>query len=486
MLCLLLSGCAEPKRAGLAIRGATVVNVTDGSLLMDQSVLIEDNRIVAVGPADEVQVPGDVEVVEAEGKYLIPGLWDMHVHSVANVALDMSIESVAAWEWHFPLFLAHGVTGVRNMNDGAGDPTLELANSVKRRLTEGELVGPPRFLNSGPSLDGDPPLVGNAVVVRTAADAQAAVAQLASHGADLVKVYENLSREAYFAILDEARRQGIPVDGHAPFRITPEEVAEAGQRTVEHPDAIAAACATDADAERRRFAAVLAAYDSLPESEQFLAMFHHMRVRYDNWDEATCTSALEAYRRNNVALTVDLLAYHHIVHADSILADTARMKLVPEAIRRNWVELNADQMTQEFQSILRPMIPLELEGARVANKAGVKLLAATDVGVPFQVPGISLHVELERLVEAGLTPLEALQTATINPVRVLGMADSLGTVEPGKLADLVLLDANPLDNIRNTQQIRGVVADGQLYRRADLDKLLVEARQQGTEHGDQE
>ncbi len=472
ILCLLLSACAVQQRADVAIRGATVVNVTDGSLLTDQSVLIEDNGIVAVRPANEIQVPGDAEVVEAEGKYLIPGLWDMHVHSVANVALDMSIDSVAAWEWHFPLFLAHGVTGVRNMNDGAGDLTLELANSVKRLLAEGELAGPPRFLNSGPSLDGDPPLASNAVVVRTAADARAAVAQLALHGADLIKPYENLSREAYFAIHDEARRQGIPVDGHAPFRITPEEVAETGQRTVEHPGAIAAACATEADAERRRFAAVLAAYDSLPGSEQFLANFRHKRALYDSWDEAKCTSALEAYRRNNVALTVDLLVYHHVVHADSILADTARMRLVPEAVRRNWEEWSADQTTKEFQSILRPIIPLELEGVRVANEAGVTLLAATDVGVPFQVPGISLHVELERLVEAGLTPLAALQTATVNPVRVLGMADSLGTVEAGKLADLVLLDANPLDDIRNTQQIRVVIADGRVFRRGDVDRLL--------------
>lgn len=472
ILCLLLSGCTEPQRADLAVRGATVVNVTDGSLLTDRNVLIEDSRIVAVGPADEVQVPGNAEVVEAEGKYLIPGLWDMHVHSVANVALDMPIESVAAWEWHFPLFVAHGVTGVRNMNDGAGDLTLGLANSVKRRLTEGKLAGPPRFLNSGPSLDGDPPLASNAVVVHTAADARAAVEQLASHGADLVKVYENLSREAYSAIHDEARRQGIPVDGHVPFRITPEEAAEAGQRTVEHPDAIAAACATEADAERKRFAAVLAGYDSLPGSEQFLAMFRHMRALYDSWDEAACTSALEAYRRNDVAVAVDLLAFHHVVHADSILADTARMKLVPEAIRRNWEEASAEQTIEEFRSILRPIIPLELEGVRVANQAGVTLLAATDVGVPFQVPGISLHIELQRLVEAGLTPLEALQTATLNPARVLGLADSLGTIEAGKLADLVLLDANPLADISNTQRLRAVVADGRLYRRSDLDRLL--------------
>jgi imidazolonepropionase-like amidohydrolase len=122
--------------------------------------------------------------------------------------------------------------------------------------------------------------------------------------------------------------------------------------------------------------------------------------------------------------------------------------------------------------LLRPIVPIELENVRLLNKAGIVLLAGTDVGVPLQVPGISLHVELERLVEAVLTPLEALQTATLNPARVLDMTDSLGTVEAGKLADLVLLDADPLADIRNTQKIRAVVANGRLYRRAELDQLL--------------
>jgi hypothetical protein len=179
----------------------------------------------------------------------------MHVHSVANVAVDRSKESVAAQDWHFPLFLAHGITGVRSMNDGTGDVTLELSKMIKQ-LVEGRRRGPARFLTPGPSLDGDPPLGSNPVVVRTAAEARAAVQQLASSGADLVKVYENLSREAYFAIMDEARRVGIPVDGHVPFRITPEEVADAGQRTVEHPDALAAGCSRAAGAEQKRFASV--------------------------------------------------------------------------------------------------------------------------------------------------------------------------------------------------------------------------------------
>jgi imidazolonepropionase-like amidohydrolase len=472
----LVVACVQTQRADVAIRGVTVVDVTDGSVSPDRTVLIQGNRIVVVGSAAKVAVPDNADVVEAQGRYLIPGLWDMHVHSVANVALDQSDQSVAAQDWHFPLFLAHGVTGVRNMNDGAGDMTLELTKSVRRRLAEGDLRGPPRFLSAGPSIDGDPPLGSNPIVVRTAAEARVAVEQLVANGADLIKVYENLSRDAYFAIVDEARRRGIPVDGHVPFRITPEEAAAAGQRTVEHPDALAAGCSTAAEAERKRFANVLANHEGLPDNEKFLAMFRHVRALYDSRDSAACASAIEAYRRNGVAVTVDLLAYHHVVHAKQMLSDTTGMGLVPQAIRRKWEDWAGSEMTREFQSILQPIVPLELENVRVLNEAGVVLLAATDVGVPLQVPGLGLHRELVRLVEAGLTPLQALQTATINPARVLGLADSLGTVEPGKLADLVLLDANALEDISNTQRIRAVVADGRLYRRADLDRLLSTSR----------
>ena len=297
--------------------------------------------------------------------------------------------------------------------------------------------------------------------------------QLASNGADFIKVYENLSREAYFAIMDEARRRRIPVDGHVPFRVTPEEAADAGQRTAEHPEALAAGCSTAAEAERERFAGVLANYAGLPGSEELLRMqIRHYRALYDSRDPAACALAFKVYRENAVAVTADLLVYHHIVHAEELLADTARMQLVPEAIRRDWKNFLDSETLREFQSILRPIVPLELENVRLANKAGVMLLAATDVEIPMGVPGLALHEELVRLVEAGLTPLEALQAATLNPARVLGLAESLGSIEPGKLADLVLLDANPLEDIRNTQKIRAVVADGRLYRRADLDRLL--------------
>lgn len=472
--CLLLLACAPAQSSPIAIRGVTVVDVRDGSLHPQSTVLVAGGRIAAVGPANEVAIAANAEIVEAAGSYLIPGLWDMHVHSVSNIALDQTVETVVASDWHLPLFLAHGVTGVRNMNDGTGDLTLALTKSVRRRLAEGQLRGPPRFLTAGPSVDGHPPLGSHSAVVRTAAEARAAVERLAANGADLVKVYENISREAYFAIVDAARRRHLPVDGHVPFRITAQEAADAGQRTAEHPDAIAAGCSTTAAAEKARFANVLAHLDSLPPAEQFLAQFRYYRALYDSRNPAACAPVIEAFRRRGVAVTADLVAYHHVVHAEQVLADTNRMRLVPPAIRRKWEGWLREEGAREFQALLRPIVPLELANIRLLKEAGVVLLAGTDVGVPFQVPGFSLHVELERLIAAGLTPLGALQAATLNPARVLGMSDSLGTVEAGKLADLVLLDANPLEDIRNTRRIVAVVAAGRLSRRADLDRLLVE------------
>jgi uncharacterized protein len=472
---LRLSGEEVARHSDTAIRGATVVDVASGFVVTDQTILIAGNRIVSVGRTDEVRIAPESDVIDAAGGYLIPGLWDMHVHLVREPEPVGGGVSMATVDWHFPLLLAYGVTGVRNMDDATTDPTLEFTNSVKRRLAEGELVGP-RLVAAGPFVDGDPPLGPGAVVATTAAEARRVVDRLADAGADFIKPYENLSREAYFALMDQARRREIPVDGHVPFRVTAEEAAAAGQRTVVHPEVMAAGCSNDAEAVRERFARVLSDYDSLSEFEQSLVQFRLYRAFYDTRDPAACASTIDAFRRYGVAVTADVVAYHHIVHADEILADTASMMLVPPAVRRDWEERVGGERFREFQSILRPIVPLELENVRLLRDAGVTLLAGTDVGVPLQVPGISLHRQLVRLTEAGLTPLDALQSATINPARVLGMTDSLGSIEAGKLADLVLPDANPLEDISNTRRIRAVVADGRLYRRADLDRVLAETK----------
>jgi imidazolonepropionase-like amidohydrolase len=453
----------------------TVVDVAAGELRAGQTVLIAGNRIASVGPSPDVRISEAADLVEGRDAYLVPGLWDMHVHSVDNVAVDLAVGQVSNADWHFPLFLAYGVTGVRNMNDASADPTLELTNSVKRRLAEGSILGP-RLLANGPTLDGDPPVSSNPLVVRTAAEGRRAVDALADHGADFVKVYENLSRETYFAIMDQARRRGLPVDGHVPFRVRPAEAADAGQRTFEHVLAMALGCSVEADAAREAFARVLADTGRPKQIERPpLRLFRHERRLYDTRDPAACTETIDAYRRNGTAEVPSLVGYHHVVHAKAILSDPDALRHVPPVIRRNWQEWLSSESGRNLQAILRPIVPRQAENARLLNEAGVLLLAATDVGIPMLVPGLSLHQELVLLTEAGLTPLEALRTATLNPARVLGLADSLGTVETGKVADLLLLDADPLANIANTQRIRAVVANGRLLRRADLDRLLAGA-----------
>ena len=471
--CLLLTACTRTVVPTIVIRDVTVVDVMDGSLRAKQTVIVAGNRITAVGPAEEIRVPDDADVVDAAGGYLIPGLWDMHVHSVANIAWDMRVTSVTAKDWHFPLFLAYGITGVRNMNDGTGDVSLKLTNSIKHRLAAGELPGP-RFLANGPSIDGDPPLGSNSFVVRTPEEARATVDKLADSGADFIKPYENLSREAYFAIMDQAQRRGIPVAGHVPFRVTPKEAADAGQRTVEHVLAMAAGCSTKANAERVRFDRVLAPRRGSPALENLtpMTLFQHELALYDSRDPAVCTATIEAYKKTGMAETPNLVAYHNVVKAKEILAKTTSIQLVPQAIRRNWEIMLDSPFYQELRSVLEPIVPLQAENARLLKESEILLLAGTDVGIPAVIPGISLHEELVLLVEAGLTPLDALRTATLNPARVLGRAESLGSIEVGKLADLVLLDANPLADISNTLRIRAVVADGRIYRRADLDRLL--------------
>ena len=483
ILFLFLLGCAQVQPRTVAIRDVTVVDVMDGSLRPEQTVLVTGNRITAIGPVDQVRTPDEADVVDGAGGFLLPGLWDMHVHSVANVTWDMGVRSISNAEWHFPLFLAYGVTGVRNMNDATADPTLKLTNSVKRQLAEGKLLGP-RLLANGPAVDGDPPLTSNPVVVRSPAEARAVVDKLADQGADFVKIYENLSREAYFAIMDQARRRRIPVDGHVPFRVPPEEAAAAGQRTFEHLLAMAQGCSTRAEAERQEFSRILADPSSPARIEQTpVALFQHERRLYETRDPAACATTIEAYRRHRVAEAPSLVGYHHVVNAKEILSDEMSMRLIPVAVRRNWETRIDSEIGRTIRSILSPIVPLQAENVGLLRQGGVALLAATDVGIPMLVPGLSLHEELVLMVQAGLTPLEALQTATVNPARVLGMADSLGTIEAGKLADLVLLDTNPLTNIAHTRRIRAVVADGRLYRRASLDRLLagVEALNQQIE-----
>ncbi|REJ74849.1 MAG: hypothetical protein DWQ36_13850 [Acidobacteria bacterium] len=455
----LLAGCAQAPSADLAIRDVTIVDVADGTLHPAQTVLVKGNRIVAVGPADAVAIARSAEVVDGEGGYLAPGLWDAHVHSATSTG------------WHFPLYLAHGITSVRNMHTSA-EGALELVLSIKQQLADGEMRGP-RFLANGAVIDGDPPVWPGSVVVRNAEEARAAVDRLADGGADFLKVYDRLSPEAYFAILERAAERGIPVDGHVPPLVPPEEAAASGQRTFEHTSGIAAGCNAEATALRADYAAYLERVPEMPPfPDQLVGFFRLVRRQFDARDAELCVEAARIFSEHGV-VSVPTLVANSGSDPQGFVADASRLDLLPPSVGEAWRAMAGGP--DPIGELLGAVDATILDNVRLLHEAGVPILAGTDVGNPFLVPGESLHRELERLTEAGLSPLEALQAATVLPARVFGLEDSLGTVEAGKLADLVLLEGDPLQGISNTRRIRAVIADGRLYRRSELDQLLTEA-----------
>jgi imidazolonepropionase-like amidohydrolase len=460
----LAAGCSAVAPANLAIRHATVVDVTDGSLAPDRTVLITGDRITAIGPVDEVDVPDRAEVVDAGGGYLVPGLWDMHVHIARDV------------DRAFPLLLAYGVTGVRNMNPGM-DSAIERTRDVEQQLASGAVSGP-RWIAGGPTVDGDPPVSTRPIVVHDEAEGRAAVDTLADAGMDFVKVYENVPRHAYFAIADQARRRGIPVVGHLPFRVRPEEAAAAGQRTFEHLRGMEWGCSSDAEALREETDRVIETIATMSPADQVMTVSRHTRALYESWDQARCEATADAYRRHGAAVVPTLIQFHQPAYADEALSDPAMVRFVPESERQEWEDMMTSQLGRAVRADLAVAVPVRERTVKLLNAAGVTILSGTDVGGGgpiLLVPGASLHDELALLAESGLSALDALRAATLEPARVLGMADSFGTVEVGRLADLALLDANPLEDIRNTRTITAVVANGRLYRRADLDRLLAEA-----------
>jgi imidazolonepropionase-like amidohydrolase len=430
----------------LVFTHVTVIDVTGGPSQTDMTVVITGNRIRTVSKSGAGPAPTGARVIDATGKYLIPGLWDMHVHSAASAARE------------FPVYLALGVTGVRNMHTTV-DAALGLTSSIRREVAAGRTAGP-RFVANGPIIDGPRPAQRGAVAVASPEAARRAVDSLAAGGAEFIKVYNLLPRASYIAAVEQAKRRGLPVVGHVPFELRAEDVANAGQRSIEHLDGLDFACSTRGDSLRANLLA-------RPSRE----LWQQTQVALvETWGADACAPAIEAYRRNGTWQVPTLVIGWSIIASDTVLADSASMAVVPPATRAAWRTF-VSEMSEGERRKERLDFAQALEATRLLHRAGVPMLAGTDVGNPLLIPGYSLHRELELLVRAGLTPLAALQAATINPARFLNATDSLGTVAPGKLADLVLLDADPLAAIANTRRIRAVVVNGRLLDRAALDTM---------------
>ncbi|WP_405282839.1 amidohydrolase family protein [Gaopeijia maritima] len=453
-LLLLACGLAAPAAPqSLALRNATVVDVTDGTLLPGRTVLIDGPRIAAIGPADALPVPPGTTVVEAEGAFVIPGLWDMHVHTFNNNSLQPPNT------WTLPLYLANGVTGVRDMWVKPGAQA-EQVRAWQQELDAGSFVGP-RFGAIGTLVDGPPP-IQKSDTVSTAAEAAAFVATLAEGGIDFVKSYSRLSPEAYHGLVAAARAAGIEVAGHGPNSLSTFEVAEAGQRSIEHLTGVHETCSSQEQALR---AEGVQAFD---EPGRVVSTF----------DPAKCAS-LYARLAEREVWQVPTLITNRVWTADAriedLLLDEGRLYTPTwEAAEWGWVESFLAWTPPDDRAAYEALYRLEQRIVGEMHAAGVPILAGTDFGNPYIYPGFSLLDELGELVESGLSPLAALQAATLDPARYLDRTDDLGTVSEGRLADLVLLDANPLDDIEHVRQIRAVVMNGRLFTSDDLARMKQE------------
>jgi imidazolonepropionase-like amidohydrolase len=424
----------------IAIVHATVIDATGAPPQTDMTVVIVGDRITQLGKAAVVEIPPQAQVLDAKGKFLIPGLCDMHVH--------LSWTGPSA----LPVLVANGVTRVRDMGG-----ILAEIDEWRAGIAAGTLAGP-AIVRAGPALNGKE-FAFHQLAVTSDAEARAAVRTLHKVGVDFIKIHRALSREAYFALIEEARRLQIPVAGHVPTTVSPAEASDAGQASLEHTETL--------------FEGTFSAQMTNVREELLEAI-----IRFKQTDAGTLFAR---FARNGTAFTPTLVAYRRSAEPPEAWTNDPRDRFVSSRSRR----LSRDNVTPAPATVLaaRKRVFAEfVELVGLMNRNGVTLLAGTDLATIGIYPGFSLHDELALLVEAGLTPMQALQAATRNPAKFLGRLEQLGTIEAGKVADLVLLDANPLEDIRNTQKIRAMILNGRLLNRRELDKLLTEAAASAKTH----
>jgi imidazolonepropionase-like amidohydrolase len=444
-----VAGQKPSPRDLLVINNVTVVDVRSGALLADQTVILERNHIATVGPSKSTKYQRNAPSVNAHGYFLIPGLWDMHVHLVFG---DWFPD---AQEITLPLLIANGVTGVRDMGS-----ELETVQGWRDEIEAGRLLGP-RIYTAGPMLDGPKPRFPSSIAITTPEDGRRAVDELKQRGADFIKLQSRIPRGAVFAIAEEAKKQEISFEGHVPDSVRASEMSEAGMKSFEH---------------------LIGIFEgSSPSEDDFLKGGKTERQFLATYDPARAAALAELLAKNQTWQCPTLVWERsgNLIDVTDFRKD-GRAKYVPASWKdktwKRFIDEIAKGYGEDDIKVRKEFIEKELEVVQLLHKAGVPFLAGTDTppGV-YVFPGFSLHEELQRFVVAGFTPLEALQTATLNPARFLGMEEQIGTIEKGKLADLVLLSGNPLEDISNTQKIAAVIVNGHYYSSKDLEKMFAGA-----------
>jgi imidazolonepropionase-like amidohydrolase len=387
----------------IALIHIAIIDVRAGSIQSDMTVFIAGDRISAVRPSGkEILSTKDIKVIDGRGKFLLPGLWDMHAHTDGDSRV-------------LHLLLAYGVTGIRDM----GGDVAKLIDA-RRRIASGHLVGP-RLVFAGPMLEGPPSQADDWTwIIHSPEEARNAVNRLVELRVDFIKVHDGLARESYFAIAAASKERGISFVGHVPASVTPAEASDLGQKSIEHFEFVPKSCHV------------------LFESAVGGAPRHFP----SGCDPQSLDDLLHRFAQNGTWLDPTIQSFRYWAPMQWSAIFSGFRELVP-SIRQNHVSILAGT-----------------DSSSVLKEKG------------DSPPGASLHDELALLVDAGFTPIEALRAATLNPALFLGLSDSLGTVEAGKTASLIVLDANPLTEICNTQGIAAVISEGRYLGRQQLDRML--------------
>lgn len=446
----------------IAIRHATVIDVANGRLVPGQTIIVRGNRIVAVTRDAAAQIPPGARLVDATGKFVIPGLWDMHVHATGP-GVD---------RFFLPVLAANGVTGVRDMWG-----RFAWFDSARAQVNRGALVAP-RIVGSGHILDGSPAIWPGSTGVKDADEARRMVDSLAAGGAAFIKVYSRLTPDAFRAAARQAGLRGLPFAGHVPSLVSVAEASDLGMKSIEHLQMLTNACSRDEDALRAEYAAAVASAKAW-DSAGVVSRGQARRV-VDTFDPTRCRAVAQRLKRNGTWMVPTMTVLRSIAFLDDTTrAADPRMAYVPRWFTGSWNPKNDFRfrmLTPADWALRREVFALQQRMVTLLHQEGVPFLAGTDLSNPYIFPGFSLHEELRNLVAAGFTPLQALQAATISPARFLGATDSLGAVAPGMVADLVVLDGNPLADIANTERVHAVVLDGRLLDAAGRQRLLDDAR----------
>ena len=435
--------------ADVAIDSVAIVDVVHGRITSPRTVYVIDGRISSVGePGAGAPVPA-AERIDGRGLFLMPGLVDMHVHLFNNASHRPPND------WTFPLFVANGVTAVREMNARPAD--LQTMAQWRAAAARAELVAP-RVLAAGVPVGGD-----------SLDDLRRQVREARAAGADFVKIFSEITESQWHAILVVAREEGAPVSGHVPSAVSVLAAASAGLRSDEHLTQVYEACSM-------RGKQLVNARHRLSGEDAVALRDAQEKETLETFDAPTCEVAAAALAATGqVQVPTLVLPYVEARGVRSDYRDDTRWPLLRPDEQDRWGRnLDPESRADAELASLRWQVSREIVGA--LQRAGVRFLAGTDTPMPLVYPGYSLHEELELLVESGLSPANAIRAATLGPAEFLGLSESSGSIAVGKVADLLLLEADPLSDVGNTRRIRAVVLDGRVLLRADLDALLAGAR----------